>query len=289
MQERLKQDDRNNDDMSPDSSSSEDVAPAPPIKPDEAMNIQDNATDATTPVSEQQDATNDGAPKGSLKTKFYGVKKPGNDVKPKRKRNYSCPQCPQSYPNQSLLNMHYKAEHPPVTCPKCNLSFNMPSTLARHMYIHRELKFICAECKKGFPFEKDHERHMIHHKKIKSHFCVKPGCGKGFFNAHDLKKHAKIHDKKTWSCLQCQYTSPDEQNLKAHMRVHSDLKLYLCLKCLTLFKYHMQLVRHQNNLDMCCYDKEKYGSKKRDPGKEDDTKRHTKIKKSGILISQCRE
>ena len=128
------------------------------------------------------------------------------------------------------------------------------------MYVNGKLKFFCDECKKGFPFKKDCDWHLIHHKKVKLHFCVKPGCGKCFFNAHDLKKHLKIHNKKTWNCPQCQYIPPDERNLKALMGVNSELKPHLCLKCLKLFIYHTQLVNHQSNPKMSCYNSEKYGT-----------------------------
>ena len=110
-------------------------------------NKQDNDKDKPKLVNGDNIVEND-VPKGSLKTKFYGVKKPSGDGVKKRKRNYKCPECPQSYPNQSLLNNHYKAEHPLVNCPTCDLSFNTPSTLARHKYTHGELKFRCTECNK---------------------------------------------------------------------------------------------------------------------------------------------
>ena len=210
MQEWLKQEEESPDELDlpdPTVSSSEET--------DSSLSSSSKTSGRTTnnqDVGKEDKSSNTNAntvendvPKGSLKTKFYGVKKPtSGDAISRRKRNYKCPECPQSYPNQSLLNNHFKAEHPPVTCPTCDLSFNTPSTLARHKYSHGELKFKCAEFNKGFPFEKDHECHMIHHKKVKSHFCVKPGCGKGFFNAHNLKKHVKIHDKNIWKCQQCQ-------------------------------------------------------------------------------------
>ena len=125
------------------------------------------------------------------------------------------------------------------------------------MYVHGEMKYFCNKCRKGFPFAKDRDKHLISHKKVKSHFCIHPGCGKGYFNEHNLKKHTKTHEKKLRKCPQCKYTSPDKWHLKAHMRVHSDLKPYLCLKCLELFKYHIQLVRHQSDADTSCFDQEK--------------------------------
>ena len=40
------------------------------------------------------------------------------------------------------------------------------------------------------------------------------------------------------------YSTIDERNLKAHRRVHSNLKPYMCPLCLKLFKYHMQYKWH---------------------------------------------
>ena len=227
--------------------------------------VDDGVTDTDKPENKREPSENAKGdesipkPKGALQTTFYGVKKTRTDKLQKRKWSYQCPVCSNSYPNQSLLNNHYKDSHPPITCKICSLTFNTPSTLARHMYVHGELKFFCKDCNKGFPFEKDRDKHAISHKKVKSHFCIKLGCDKGFFNEHDLKKHVKVHDKKSWNCPQCKYSTLDEQNPKAHMRVHSDLKPDLCLKCLQLFKYHVQLVRHQSNPDISCSDKDKYG------------------------------
>ena len=93
-------------------------------------NNQDSDNDKQKPNTNVTTVKKD-LPKGSLKTKFYGVKKPSGDTTLKRKRNYKCPECTQSYHNQSQLNNHYKAEHPLVTCPKCDLSFNTLSTLAK--------------------------------------------------------------------------------------------------------------------------------------------------------------
>ena len=40
----------------------------------------------------------------------------------------------------------------------------------------------------------------------------------------DLKKHEEVHKNIIVKCSLCDYETTDVRNLKAHQRVHSDLK-----------------------------------------------------------------
>ena len=128
---------------------------------------------------------------------------------------------------------------------------NTPSTLTRHMYSHKELKYLCDFCPKRFAFESDRDTHHISHRTIKMFFCSKPKCGKSFFFEGDLTKHVKTHRKKVWRCQLCDYTTKDERNLKAHQRVHSNLLPYICDNCLHLFRYNEQLKCHEAKPKEC--------------------------------------
>ena len=156
----------------------------------------------------------------SVKTKTFGIKKP---MQKKRMRNYHCPICKNNHSKLSDLNDHYKLAHPPLYCPDCDKEFCMPSSLERHSYIHKDLKFKCDRCSKHFPFESDQDAHMLSRMKTKGHHCVSPNCGKCFFSKGDLTKHIKTHSAKIWKCQLCVYTNKNKCNLKAHMRVHSNL------------------------------------------------------------------
>ena len=144
------------------------------------------------------------------------------------------------------FNRHFKDSHEPVICEVCSLSFNTPSTLKCHAYIHKELKFACPKCHKKFPFSSDRDVHLVSHDTEKKHVCAT--CNKDFFMKSDLTKHEKMHLQISLKCNQCEYSSTDEHNLKAHRRSHSNLMPYMCSKCLSLFKFHTQLKRHTSKL-----------------------------------------
>ena len=189
-------------------------------------------------------------PKGSFVTKTFGVKNPSkySDKVPKHVKK--CPKCDFQTGSSAGINAHYKNTHELVVCEHCSLRFSTPSTLHQHMYLHKEMKFKCDKCSKWFPFASDLRVHQVKHESKCTHKCSK--CLKKFFMEGDMLRHLKVHNKKKWTCSMCDYTTIDERNLKAHRRVHSNLKLYMCLHCLKLFKYHTQYKHHT---DKPCKDK----------------------------------
>ena len=210
---------------------------------DELHSEHDYDSDDTIPAPLDVKPTNillDGPVKEyGIKTKTFGIKKP---VKKKRVRFYRCPTCKKKFDKLALLNRHYKDTHSPLTCQSCNEQFSTPSTLERHSYKHKSLKYTCKVCGKGFPFVSNRDSHELSHSTDKNFKCA--DCDKAYISKGDLVKHEKTHEKKTWNCRLCEYTSFDERNLKAHMRKHSKLKPYICNICLKLFKYHTQWKRH---------------------------------------------
>ena len=179
--------------------------------------------------------------KCKLKTRTIGLKR---RQKRKSTRKYKCPNCASIHDSIALLNAHYKSSHPPVKCEECSLFFNTPSTRSRHMYKHINVDHSCTKCDKKFPFESDLSLHMNKHRTVKSFKCKSPGCKKSYYSKGELDKHTETHKNIDWNCELCTYSSKDKRNLKAHMRVHSNLKPYMCEKCTKLFCYDTQLRRH---------------------------------------------
>ena len=82
-----------------------------PVGDDTADQLQ--SKNEQEPEDRIRDADDSVKPKGAPRTTFYGVKKSQIEKGHKRKQNYKCLVCEISYPNQSLLNSHYKENHAP--------------------------------------------------------------------------------------------------------------------------------------------------------------------------------
>ena len=83
----------------------------------------------------------------SRKRKARGLT-PDDDPEP---TVFPCEHCGEAFPSQARLNGHTKREHLEeyLKCRDCQLDFNAPSTLDRHMAItHGHGKFLCDICPK---------------------------------------------------------------------------------------------------------------------------------------------
>ena len=185
-------------------------------------------------------------PKGDLDIKFKGLSKH------KKPRKFTCKECETSFISQALLNSHHIQEHQPVKCPDCVKIFTTPSTLARHSYIHKPLKYHCEHCPEKYAFQSALDRHLTSHRKHPTFICHHKNCGRAYFSNSELIKHVRVHDGKIWKCehKDCDYENPDRRLLTSHLRKHSEKKPYICGVCGKGHRYHIQFVRHVKN-DNC--------------------------------------
>ena len=199
-----------------------------------------NTTDQSTPetpadgeVNPNQNDTAEPA-KGKLNITIVGL--------PKRvhAHTFKCQICKEVCHSEKEWNMHHKDNHAPLTCAVCNEVFDTPSGLHQHKYRHMDLKFTCETCGEQFPFESQLKDHCIKHLTGRGHACFAKNCGRSFKNKSSLIHHIKVHDGKTYTCPEegCQYSNPDEHNLKSHMIGHTDTHWYSCMRCSQAFKHH---------------------------------------------------
>ena len=135
-------------------------------------------------------------------------------------------------------------------CNECNKAFNNPTSLVRHKYQHKELRFHC-NCGASFAFHSQLQTHSVVHCHHASHLCVYPNCNKCFKNKGDLTRHAAEYTGKQHECPDCDYKNTDIRNLESHRLKHSDINKYMCKVCDETFKYNTQLRRHRNNPKKC--------------------------------------
>ena len=89
-------------------------------------------------------------PEGKFVTKTCSVKNLSKDTKKSSKHQHKCPKCNYQAESSSLINIHYKNSHEPISFEHCSLSFSTSSTLHRHLYFHKDLKCLCNKCPKNF-------------------------------------------------------------------------------------------------------------------------------------------
>ena len=166
-----------------------------------------------------------------------------------KKRKVKCKMCPNSFPNVKELNQHHKDDHGVVTCKDCNKLFSSQSTLDKHSYVHKELKFNCEHCGRRFPFESRLEQHLMTH--INTHLSwPKKSCPKTFKSVGDVNRHVKVHAKGGWyQCTYCDYKNKDKRNTESHMRTHTKEEdgKYVCDKCGKHMRYSTQFRRHKES------------------------------------------
>ena len=176
--------------------------------------------------------------RGTFDTKSFILRKI------KRKRNYGCKLCEAVLSSAHLLTVHHQEKHGILYCETCNKAFNNPTSLVRHKYQHRELRFQ-YNCGAAFAFASQLQTNSVVHRRHAAHHCVYPKCGRSFKNKGDLKRHALEHTTKPHECPDCDYKNADRRNLESHRLIHSNIKSHVCAKCGESFKYNTQLKRHQ--------------------------------------------
>ena len=168
--------------------------------------------------------------------------KPVGEAPPKRDRTIKCRLCTKTFSTTRDLNNHHREEHGIVDCPQCEKKFTNQSSLDKHLYSHRELKYVCDLCGKRFPFESRLVQHSIVHIN-KRHQCPVKRCTKEFKGIGDLNQHIDTHKKGNWHrCEYCPYKNKDKRNTDSNMRTHKkeDDSTYECDKCHKIMHFSTQ-------------------------------------------------
>ena len=173
-------------------------------------------------------------PKGAFSTQSFHLKKS------KKTHKIGCKLCDTVCTSNKELTQHHQLKHNILYCDECSKAFNNPSSLAKHQYSHKELRFKCTDCAEEFAFESNLRTHRISHRTLATHCCAYPNCKKRFKNKGNLTRHMKEHDGVVHECPDCQYKNSDIRNLASHRLTHTDIEKYACELCSKMFRFSTQ-------------------------------------------------
>ncbi|KAJ8667999.1 hypothetical protein QAD02_009662 [Eretmocerus hayati] len=117
-------------------------------------------------------------------------------------------------------------------CNFCSKSFHRRSCLNKHLKSHSdERPMACSICSDRFKNNRNLNDHMLRkHGGERSHSC--DCCGKCFAVKQDLKTHMRVHSNDNlFSCELCHRKFRRKSSLRLHIRIHTGEKPYPCEIC----------------------------------------------------------
>ncbi|XP_077296634.1 uncharacterized protein LOC143918568 [Arctopsyche grandis] len=158
-----------------------------------------------------------------------------------------CSLCWTELDNADELQRHFVLhEHPkPFFCTYCDLRFQTRSLLGQHLPGHMfEKPYTCPHCSKAFKRKHGLNCHLVTHTGERKHLCDE--CGFSTLHAKILRAHKLAHSGDLFKCSfpDCAHTSTRKENMKQHMKTHSNEKPFVCELCGHKFTQSKSLKRH---------------------------------------------
>ena len=110
---------------------------------------------------------------GTFITKTIGIKK--------KTRKAQWKICGEVCDSVNDLNSYHHRDH----------GFSTQRALDKHVYMHKDLKFMCDVSGKSFPFDSHLQQHKIVHRTMTTPPCMKKNCDNKFKNIRDLNRHVQ--------------------------------------------------------------------------------------------------
>ncbi|XP_062036928.1 zinc finger protein 597 [Lepus europaeus] len=153
------------------------------------------------------------------------------------KNVYKCPECDQSFSDNSYLVLHQKIHsvEKKYKCSDCGKIFNHRANLRTHRRIHTgEKPYKCAKCSASFHQQSHLSQHMNSHVKEKPYSCGI--CGRSFMWLPGLAQHQKSHSaEEAYECANPEKYVVQKTNLALQEKTHSSATPYQNTQCVSTF------------------------------------------------------
>ncbi|XP_021932945.1 zinc finger protein 768-like isoform X2 [Zootermopsis nevadensis] len=171
----------------------------------------------------------------------YGLANHMNLHLPEGERPYRCQYCNKGFGAKHAMTKHERTHLPDeerlsYVCDICGKRFGYASTLDGHQrHVHQnERPFVCHVCAKSFPIKGALAYHLTTHEVQDRVRCTQ--CGIWLKNEKILRIHKKCHQGELFTCPHCDKVSNTRNNLRMHMKRHSDARPHTCTLCTRGFK-----------------------------------------------------
>lgn len=180
--------------------------------------------------------------------------------KPTSRMVYACAICTRAFTSEKYLSMHLALHRKspqalilPVLGSVNGTSPTKKATVTQRSSVGvvSRTKWTCEVCFKSFAQNSNYKNHIRTHSDERPFVCHV--CSIGFKERYHLKKHTlfKHTGELNEACRQCGKRFKDSTAVRAHERIHSELRPYSCQRCGKAFKTSECLWHHDHRSKTC--------------------------------------
>ncbi|XP_065722098.2 zinc finger protein 2 [Drosophila suzukii] len=186
-----------------------------------------------------------------------------------RIKNYQCSECPKTFYDAYMRNMHIRIRHrgeSPFACRFCSETFAYAGARQKHesevhnaaprLIVKRinpkpmpkpreDVRYQCKLCHKHYASKYALGWHIKSHTDANAFKCQQ--CSKSYSDPNKLKRHEMTHEKRPLQCDICLKGFYQRTRLREHELIHTGERPYWCEVCNVHFRYKYNMKTHANS------------------------------------------